>query len=33
LATVPVPKHFRVVSESGKFHERFGEMLNSSAAG
>lgn len=33
LATVPVPKHFRVVSESGKFHERFGEMLNSIDAG
>lgn len=33
LATVAVPKHFKVVSESGKFHEKFGEVLNSIDAG
>ncbi len=33
LATDAVPKHFKVFSESGKFHEKFGEVLNSIDAG
>jgi three-Cys-motif partner protein len=33
LTTIVVPKHFKIVSESGKFHEKFGDMLNSIDAG
>lgn len=33
LAAVAVPKHFRVVSEPGRFHEKFGEVLKSIDAG
>lgn len=33
LGTITVPTHFKVISESGKFHEKFGEVLNSIDAG
>lgn len=33
LADVDVPNHFRVVSESGKFHEKFDEVFNSIGVG
>jgi three-Cys-motif partner protein len=33
LGKIIVPKHFRVISESGKFHEKFGAVLNSIDAG
>lgn len=29
LDSFSIPSHFKVVSESGKFHEKFGEVLNS----
>jgi len=29
LATVPVPAHFRVTAESGRFHEKLGSVLDS----
>ncbi|PJB96816.1 MAG: hypothetical protein CO080_01955 [Nitrospirae bacterium CG_4_9_14_0_8_um_filter_70_14] len=33
LSAIKVPAHFKVVSESGKFHEKFGEMLKSIESG
>lgn len=32
LRTIRVPAHFKVISESGKFHEKFGAVLNSIGA-
>jgi three-Cys-motif partner protein len=33
LGNITVPTHFKVISESGKFHEKFGQVLNSIDAG
>jgi len=33
LAALPLPRHFRVITDSAKFHEKFGDMLNSIEGG
>ena len=33
LGDITVPAHFKVISDSGKFHEKFGDVMNSIDAG